>query len=312
MKILFDETNLLASMVGEAHGVTPAEYKAQMRRGPEVVKAFRKLVDRGEVGFPSLPFQTDALKQIQAYARKVRGSYDTVCVLGIGGSALGAWALDCALRGPHPVQKPFSRKNPRLVILDNVDPALVGAALEVMDPGKTLVLAVTKQGGTAETGGRFAGRARVAGQTRAEAIGGHYDSGSRRSLRACAAGKVADLRDPGKCRRAVQRALGGGAAAGGADRAGRGKAVARRCRHDRAVLANGSAAQSGATGGAASSFDLDCEEQDHPRGVPVFQPPVGDGLLVPAALGGIARQDQNTRGRKCSHRADARRCSGDD
>jgi len=151
MKILFDETNLLASMVGEAHGVTPAEYKAQMRRGPEVVKAFRKLVDRGEVGFPSLPFQTDALKQIQAYARKVRGSYDTVCVLGIGGSALGAWALDCALRGPHPVQKPFSRKNPRLVILDNVDPALVGAALEVMDPGKTLVLAVTKQGGTAET-----------------------------------------------------------------------------------------------------------------------------------------------------------------
>lgn len=151
MRIRFDETNLLAAMVGERHGITAAEYKSQLRRGPEVVKAFRKLVDRGEVGFPLLPFQTATLKEIQAFARKMRGSFDTICLLGIGGSALGAWALDCALRGPHPLQKPFSRTNPRLVILDNVDPALVGAALEVMDPKKTLVLAITKQGTTAET-----------------------------------------------------------------------------------------------------------------------------------------------------------------
>ncbi|MGC8792920.1 MAG: glucose-6-phosphate isomerase [Bryobacteraceae bacterium] len=151
MRIVFDETNLLSAMVGEAHGLTPAEYKAQMRRGPEVVNSFRKLVERGEVGFPKLPFDTGMLKEIQAFARKVRGSYDAVCLLGIGGSALGAWALDCALRGPHPVQKAFSTKNPRLVILDNVDPALVGAALESMDPRRTLVLPITKQGTTAET-----------------------------------------------------------------------------------------------------------------------------------------------------------------
>ncbi len=151
MRIQFDETNLLAAMVGEAHGLTPAEYKAQLRRGPEVVRAFRKLVDRGEVGFPLLPFQTGVLKEIQAFARKVRGAFDSVCLLGIGGSALGAWALDCALRGPHPVQKPFSKANPRLVILDNVDPGLVGAALETMDPKRTLVVVVTKQGNTAET-----------------------------------------------------------------------------------------------------------------------------------------------------------------
>lgn len=151
MKIQFDHTNLLAAMVGDAHGISAAEYKSQLRRGPEVVKAFRKLVDRGEVGFPLLPFQTATLKEIQAFARKVRGNFDAICLLGIGGSALGAWALDCALRGPHPVQKPFSKANPRLVILDNVDPALVGAALETMDPRKTLVVAITKQGTTAET-----------------------------------------------------------------------------------------------------------------------------------------------------------------
>ena len=42
----------------------------------------------------------------------VRGSYDTVCLVGIGGSALGAWALDCGVRGPHPVQRPYSAASP--------------------------------------------------------------------------------------------------------------------------------------------------------------------------------------------------------
>ncbi len=151
MRIQFDETNLLASMVGDAHGVTPAEWKAQLKRAPEVVAGLHALVDKGEVGFPHLPFQKETARAILEYARKVRGDYDTICLLGMGGSALGAWALDCALRGPHPVQKAFSTRHPRLVVLDNVDPALVGSALETMNPKKTIVLAITKQGTTAET-----------------------------------------------------------------------------------------------------------------------------------------------------------------
>ena len=78
-----------------------------------------------------------------------------MCVLGIGGSALGAWALDCAMRGPHPVQAAFSTKNPKLVILDNVDPSLIGAALESMNPKKTLAVVIAKSGATAETMATF-------------------------------------------------------------------------------------------------------------------------------------------------------------
>jgi len=151
MKISFDATNLLASVVGEAHGVTPGEWKEQERGAARVVENFRARVDRGEVGFPLLPLAKDTVGEILKYANKVRGRYDTVCLLGIGGSALGAWALDCALRGPHPVQKPFSSRHPRLIVLDNVDPCLLAAALEIMDPKKTLVLAVSKQGTTVET-----------------------------------------------------------------------------------------------------------------------------------------------------------------
>jgi len=92
-------------------------------RALDALASFRKQSDANEQGFPHLPFQTETVKEVRAYAESVRGSYDTVCLIGIGGSALGAWALDCGIRGPHPVQGAFSSTHPRRVILDNVDTA---------------------------------------------------------------------------------------------------------------------------------------------------------------------------------------------
>jgi len=144
MRIQFDETNLLADMVGEADGVSRAEIQSSQTMAADALRAFQKRSESGEVGFPHLPFQTGLIDSIRKYAASVRGSYDAVCLLGIGGSALGSWALDCAMRGPHPVQPAFSSKNPRLVILDNVDPSFIGAALRSMNPKKTMVVVVAK------------------------------------------------------------------------------------------------------------------------------------------------------------------------
>ncbi len=155
MKIQLEETNLLAGVVGAEHGITPAEWKQNQAQARQALKNFKRRSESKEIGFPHLPFQTDTVRQVQAYADKMRGSYDTVCLVGIGGSALGAWALDCGLRGPHPVQGKFTPKHPRLVILDNVDPTFVSAALDSMKPKKTLVLAVAKSGGTPETTATF-------------------------------------------------------------------------------------------------------------------------------------------------------------
>lgn len=151
MTIHFDDTNLRAAMVGEAHGLTPSELRLHQSKAADALIGVRKLSESGARGFADLPFQTELAKEILRYARQMRGSYDTICVVGIGGSALGVWALDCGLRGPHPVQKAFSKKNPRLVILDNVDPAFIEAALDSMDPRKTVVAAIAKSGSTAET-----------------------------------------------------------------------------------------------------------------------------------------------------------------
>ncbi|HET8548911.1 MAG TPA: hypothetical protein VFL57_12935 [Bryobacteraceae bacterium] len=152
MNIQFDERNLLASVIGEEHGVTPAEIRSAAPAARDAVAAFQKASEAGTYGFPHLPFQTATIKAVLDYARQMRGKYDAICVVGIGGSALGAWALDCAMHGPHPVQ---SEKHPRLVILDNVDPDFVGAALDSMSPKKTVVVPIAKSGSTAETMATF-------------------------------------------------------------------------------------------------------------------------------------------------------------
>ena len=119
MSIHFDEKNLLAARVGEANGVSSGEINDATPAALDALSSFKKLSEQGRYGFPHLPFQKETVLEIAGYAKELRGSHDTVCVVGIGGSALGAWALDCALHGPHPIQ---SKNHPRLVVLDNVDP----------------------------------------------------------------------------------------------------------------------------------------------------------------------------------------------
>jgi glucose-6-phosphate isomerase len=155
MNIQFDEKNLLADVVGKANGLSRAEIERHHGKALKALQSFHKKSEQNLYGFPHLPFQAQVVKAIQQYAAEVRGSYDTVCVIGIGGSALGAWALDCGIRGPHPVQGAFTPAHPRLVILDNVDPSFTQAALASMDPRQTLVLVVAKSGGTAETVSTF-------------------------------------------------------------------------------------------------------------------------------------------------------------
>jgi glucose-6-phosphate isomerase len=150
--IHFDDTNLRAHMVGNAHGLTPEEIEAAAPRALAALAGFRKLYETKAIGFPDLPNGGAIVKEILAYAARVKGTYDTVCLAGIGGSALGAWALDCGVRGPHPVQ---AEGQPRLVILDNVDPELIQLALGSMQARKTIVVVIAKSGATAETVATF-------------------------------------------------------------------------------------------------------------------------------------------------------------
>ena len=149
----YDWTNLRADLVGSGQGLTPADLEAHREQARTAVTRFTARVDKGEFGFPGLPFDKAPLAAVERYARAWRGKYRHVLLLGIGGSALGPFALDAAVNGPRPFRK---KKVPaELVVLDNVDPLVLGRALELCDPRKTLVLVITKSGSTAETMSQF-------------------------------------------------------------------------------------------------------------------------------------------------------------
>ncbi|HTK95859.1 MAG TPA: hypothetical protein VL382_09485, partial [Terriglobales bacterium] len=152
----FTYENCLESAVGKDGIGRPDLDAAQCAAA---VRAFRGRVDSGAIGFPQLPEDRGTASAVAEFADDLREELDYVCVVGIGGSALGAYALDVAMRGPHPVQtspggKPNGKSRaarPQLVVLDNIDPGLVAAALERMNPKRTAVCVIAKSGSTAES-----------------------------------------------------------------------------------------------------------------------------------------------------------------
>lgn len=144
----FDYSNTLWSAVAD-QGITEADL--DFARAVSALRDFRARVDSGEIGFPDLPNDHKTANEVARFAAKIRGAVDAVVVLGIGGSALSAYALDAAIRGPHPVQVGVDKKHPRLVVLDNVDPGFIDAALRSLNPKRTAVCVIAKSGGTAET-----------------------------------------------------------------------------------------------------------------------------------------------------------------
>jgi glucose-6-phosphate isomerase len=152
-RIRLDYTNVLADVIGPDHGVTQAELDAQ---GGPVAEALAAVLARREADLRwlDLPYADDVLEDILAYASKVQGRFKNVVVLGIGGSALGNTALHTALNSPYHNEDPPGGL-PRLYVLDNVDPDLVGEWIEHFDPAETLFNVISKSGGTAETMSQF-------------------------------------------------------------------------------------------------------------------------------------------------------------
>ncbi|HNQ43621.1 MAG TPA: glucose-6-phosphate isomerase, partial [Candidatus Cloacimonadota bacterium] len=94
------------------------------------------------LGFYSLP-EADT-SRIKDYLRQCDPKFDTMVVLGIGGSALGNKALYNALK----TERALPRK---LYVYDNVDPVFLHEILSEINLDTTLFNVITKSGTTAET-----------------------------------------------------------------------------------------------------------------------------------------------------------------
>ena len=105
----------------------------------------------------NLGYNEETLWYVKEFASQIRGKFENILVLGIGGSALGGIAVTEALLKPFwNLLTPEQRDNyPRIFFLDNIDPDTINGLLQILDLKKTLVNVITKSGSTAETMSQF-------------------------------------------------------------------------------------------------------------------------------------------------------------
>ncbi|WP_419785793.1 glucose-6-phosphate isomerase [Pseudodesulfovibrio sp.] len=120
-------------------------------RADEMVARLREETGAGRLPFLTMPYAADLrteLARLDTYLKQ----FDHMLLLGIGGSALGARALQKAF---FPQQDQPGHAGPNLWIADNVDAYALEAYLGKLPPDKTVVVTVSKSGGTIETVGQY-------------------------------------------------------------------------------------------------------------------------------------------------------------
>src|SRR4051812_17136126 len=151
MAIQLDYTNMLADVV--AGGVAMSDWQRADKDFAALRAKVGALRAKGVLGFLELPGDRKLADSVTTYARTAAGKFDDVVVLGIGGSALGPIAIRTALLAPNwnTLSKDERKGQPRLHVLDNVDPRTIGALLGRLDLKRSLFIVTSKSGGTAET-----------------------------------------------------------------------------------------------------------------------------------------------------------------
>lgn len=155
--VTVDYNYCMSEFLGAANGLKQKEFEELTPLLEKVDKQIRDWRASGEVGFFDLPHDTSIVKEIKELARKSKEWCRDVLVLGIGGSALGARALQQALCHPAHNYFPIGRRqyHSRLFVADNIDPDCLYGMLDDLELKRLLVNVISKSGSTAETIAKF-------------------------------------------------------------------------------------------------------------------------------------------------------------
>jgi len=144
MTVRVDANGMMADAIGP-HGVSRPEIDALRSRIEKVSHGLRARRESGEIGFYDLHSPGAVLDDIKSLGSELRDEFDTLVVLGIGGSALGTKTLLGA-------QPDASRQ---VLVADNVDPSSFGQLLDELNLERTVFNVISKSGSTAETMAQF-------------------------------------------------------------------------------------------------------------------------------------------------------------
>ena len=144
MKLQLDYTNLFKHEKMQ-DGISHDDFLKSKHLCEKARNLFQSKKATEPLGFYDLPDKE--VSNIIEYVNKVKDRFDTIVVMGIGGSALGNKAVYSAIKPKKKLKKLF--------VYDNVDPDFWNEILNSVNLEKTLFNVITKSGTTAETMASF-------------------------------------------------------------------------------------------------------------------------------------------------------------
>lgn len=126
---------------------TSAEVSSFSARVEKLARRLRTEAAEGLLPYLTMPFRDDLEQKLPKVLASIRHCKHLL-LLGIGGSALGARALQKAF---FPAQDRPGHNGPWLWIADNIDADSLDAWMGALDPHETAVVVISKSGGTIET-----------------------------------------------------------------------------------------------------------------------------------------------------------------
>ena len=145
-----DKRNCFAEAIGD-RGLDVDSYSRVLDETSVALDAIRKAYKDNSIPMLGLPEASSDIESLKPIVERCRRDFDTIIVLGTGGSSLGGQTL-CSLAdvgfGPQD-------GSPRLYFIDNVDPNTFETLFKRIDVEHTGFIAISKSGGTAETIAQF-------------------------------------------------------------------------------------------------------------------------------------------------------------
>ena len=152
----FSYRNSDQNIIGSEHGLDlNFEFSQYQEKIKNIIASLNQRKDKpGQwLQWMNLGYSEETVWYVKEFASMVKGKFDNILVLGIGGSALGGMAVTEAILKPYWNLLSKEQRNgyPRIFFLDNVDADCMSALLEIIDLKKTLLNVITKSGSTTET-----------------------------------------------------------------------------------------------------------------------------------------------------------------
>lgn len=150
--IKVDWTFTTDTAVGERAGINVRDLDELAPRARNVHADLVQAREKGTLGFWDLAAREADAKAVREAAKRIRGEFEWLVVLGIGGSSLG---LRTVLDAFCPAAPFTGRKGCKVIVVDNIDPERLDRLDDRIDWKTAAVNVVSKSGNTPETAAQF-------------------------------------------------------------------------------------------------------------------------------------------------------------